>query len=112
MNPVTKKFSPDSLRSPIGIFGSDGYGSSALDFNAEYTNTGTSMVLILDGNLDKGAHVSNNLCYLTWLRHLIRPRAVTNRIFFCRKIPVFIHSCATCFELPSNLSTMGTSDLR
>ena len=80
MNPVTKKFSPDRPFG-IGIFGSDGYGSSALDFNAEYTNTGTSMVLILDGNLDKGAHVSNNLCYLTWLRHLIRPRAVTIQIF-------------------------------
>ena len=43
------------------------------------------MVLIIDGNSEKGAHVRSNLSYLICLRHLNRPRAVTNRIFSLRK---------------------------
>ena len=43
------------------------------------------MVLIIDGNSEIGTHVRNNLCYLNCLRHLLRWRAVTNRIFFLRK---------------------------
>ena len=43
------------------------------------------MVLILDGNSEIGAHVGWNICYLIWLRHLIRSRAVRNRIFFLKK---------------------------
>ena len=34
-----------------------------------------SMVLILDGNSEIGAHVRSNLCYFICLRHLIRSRA-------------------------------------
>ena len=33
------------------------------------------MVLILDGNLEIGAHIQSNPCYLISLRHLIRSRA-------------------------------------
>ena len=39
------------------------------------------MGLKLDGISEIDAHVSSNLCYLICLKHLIGPRAVTNRIF-------------------------------
>ena len=42
----------------------------------------TPMVLISDGNLEIGAHVRSNICYLICLRNLIRSRAVTNIFFF------------------------------
>ena len=38
-------------------------------------------MVILDGNSEIGGHVRSNLFYLTCLRHLIKSRAVTNRIF-------------------------------
>ena len=67
--------------------------------NLQSTQT---MVLILDGNSEIGAQVRSNLCYLIWLRHLIRSRAVKNRIFFIRK---YVFSCVhNMFELPSNIS--------
>ena len=47
-----------------------------------------------------GAQLMSNLCSLTCLRHLIRPRAVTNRIFFLRKDRFSL--------VPSNISTMRT----
>ena len=40
------------------------------------------MILILDGNSLRGAHVRRNICYSTCTRHLITSRAVTNRVFF------------------------------
>ena len=43
------------------------------------------------------------------LRHLISSRAVTNRIFLLQKKPFFLHTCAACSDLPSNLSTMRSS---
>ena len=54
------------------------------------------MVLILDGNSEIDARVRSNLCYLTCPRLLISSRAVTNRIFFYPKRPIFLHACATC----------------
>ena len=39
---------------------------------------GSPIVIILDGNLDKGAHIRSNLCHLI----LIRWREDTNSIFF------------------------------
>ena len=48
----------------------------------------------------------SNLCYLICLRHLIRSRADKNRIFFAPIRPIFLHACATCSELPSNISSM------
>ena len=62
------------------------------------------MVLILDGNSEIGAHVWSNLCYLICLRHLIRSKTVTNLIF-----PIFLHACATCSKLPSDISNMDGS---
>ena len=61
-----------------------------------------SMVLILDGNFELAAHVRSNLCYLICLRHLIRSKAVKNRIVFLRKK---LHAYE-CTEVPSNISTM------
>ena len=62
-----------------------------------------TVVLILDGNSENGAHVRNNLCYLICLRYLIRSRAVTNLVF--PKRPIFLDACATFYESPSNLNT-------
>ena len=36
---------------------------------------------------------------------MLRSRAVTSRIFLQNRL-IFLHSCAKCTELPSNLSTM------
>ena len=61
------------------------------------------MVLILDGNLEIGAHVGSNLCYLICFRHLIISRVITNRIFYTKKKLIFLHVCATYSELPSDI---------
>jgi len=45
-------------------------------------STNVIMVLILDGNSEMGAHVRSNLLYVICIIHLIRARAVTNRILF------------------------------
>ena len=42
-------------------------------------------VHLSNGNLEKGAYVRSELCYLICLRHLFRSRAVTNLIFSFRK---------------------------
>ena len=44
------------------------------------------ILILLGGNSKIGAHVWSNLCHLISLRHLIISRAVTNRIFFRRKV--------------------------
>ena len=43
------------------------------------------MVLILDGNSLRGAHVRRNICYST-----CSSRAVTNRVFFTQNDPFSI----------------------
>ena len=62
------------------------------------------MVLILYDS-EIGAHVSSNLCYFICSRHLIRSYAVTDRIFFSPKGPIFLYSCGTCSERQSNINT-------
>ena len=57
---------------------------------------------ILVGNSEVGAHVWSEIGNVSYVRHLFRSRA--NLIFF-HKIHVFLHTCATCSELPSNVST-------
>ena len=49
------------------------------------------MVIKIDGISEIGANVRSNLRYLTCKRLLFSSRAV---------------ACATCYELPSNISTM------
>ena len=65
----------------------------------------SSKTMVLDGYLEIGAHVRNNLCYLIFVRHLNNSRAVTNLIF-SPKILVFLYACVTCSELPSTIGTM------
>ena len=50
-----------------------------------------TMVLILDGNLEIGAHDKGILCYRIWLRHWIKSRAVTNRKFFFKIINSYVY---------------------
>ena len=78
--------------------------ANSLDASEE--KNGGTMLLILDGNSEIGTHVTSNLCYLACLKYLIRSRAATKRIFFSEKT-YFLYARATCFELPSNISTMG-----
>ena len=54
-------------------------------------------VIKLDVNLIIGAQGRINICYLICLRHLIRSRAVTNRIFFIRKRPILLDAYAKTF---------------
>ena len=70
-------------------------------------NKVTPMVLILDGNSKIGAHVKRNLCCSTCLRHLISSTAAQIGYFYPKR-HIFLHGCATCYELPSNISTMVT----
>ena len=76
--------------------------------NLSFDNTEPVMVLLY-GNSLTGAHVKRNLCYSTCLRHLISSRVATNRIFYPKR-HILLHACATCNELPSNISTMGLSE--
>ena len=57
-----------------------------------------AMVFIFDGNSEIGAKERSNLYHLIGLRHLIKD--------FFPEIPIFLHACATCSELPSDISTM------
>ena len=66
--------------------------------------------LYYHSNLEIGAHVESNPCYLICLRHLIWSRAVSNRIFFSPQRPIYLLACATYSELPSNVSTIKISD--
>ena len=65
------------------------------------------MAHIWDGNSEISANLRSNLGYLICYRHLPRSRAVTNLIFFLQKRPVFLHMCATCFKLPSNMDNIS-----
>ena len=49
------------------------------------TEISITMGFGLDGNSETGTHVRRSICYLTYLRHLIRSRAGSTRIYFLRK---------------------------
>ena len=66
-------------------------------------------VLILDGNSEISMHVWSDLGYLIFICHLFRPRAATI-LFFLPKRHVYLHTCATFSELPSDIRT-GPTDL-
>ena len=69
------------------------------------------MVLVLDVKMSEiSAHTVAVSLNLICIRQLIRARAVQNRIFFPIKKTIFLNACATCFELPSNISTMGATE--
>ena len=65
-----------------------------------------TMLLILDGNSETGAHVSCGFGYLFCLRHLFKSSAAKNQLYFKKRLN-FLHTCAPCFELPSYTSTMA-----
>ena len=58
------------------------------------------MGLISDGYSEIDAQERSNLCYLICLMHLIKSRAVTNRVH------KYLNACATSPDLPSNISLM------
>ena len=58
----------------------------------------------VDANSEIGAHVRSKLCYLFCLRHLITPRAVTNRFFLLRKDQFSFMRAKFSFEFPYNIS--------
>ena len=66
----------------------------------------TMVLIFIDGKSEIGVQLRRNICYLVSLRHLIRSRAVTNLILFSPLRPIFLHACATCSELPSDIGTM------
>ena len=55
------------------------YPDKKFDFD-RLTMTSATMVLILDGNSEIGAHVWSNFCYFICVRHSIKSRVVINRI--------------------------------
>ena len=55
-----------------------------------------SILLILHGNTERGAHAGSKLC----LRHSIE--GIQNSIFLYKDL----HACATCSKLPPNINTM------
>ena len=59
------------------------------------------MILILDGNSEIVAHVYSKIGNLICLRHLFRVA-----IIIFKKRPILLHTCATCYELPSKISTI------
>ena len=60
------------------------------------------MVLIIDRNSERGARVWSYLGYLIW--QLVRPTAVKSMFFL--ESPIFLQTCATRPELPSNIRSM------
>ena len=83
------------------------------DSNSNPHTIATTMVIILDGNSEIGAHVRSNFCYLTPLRHLIRSIAVTNLIFFfilkMTYLPIYVRDVSE--EKKVNSFTTKKSDV-
>ena len=69
-----------------------------------------AMVFKYDGSSNKCAQLWSDLGYLICLRQLIRSRAITYLTFF-QKRAIFLHTCAACSELPSNIRTMGKDEI-
>ena len=61
------------------------------------------MVFISDGNSEIGAHVWSKFGNLSWLRHLFKSGIL--------KSSVYLLTCATCSELPSNKKKHGSCTL-
>ena len=63
------------------------------------------MVFILDGNSEMGAHVLGKFGNLICLRHWFSSRVDTDLIFSG-------HNCATCSDIPSNIITMVSPNMK
>ena len=66
------------------------------------------IVILLDCNSAKGAHVLCKIGDLIRLRPLFRSTAVEN-FNHCEKNPVFLQMWEACYSLPSNITTMSAS---
>ena len=62
------------------------------------------MVLIFDGSSEIDAHVWSDLDYLSCTRHLFRSKR--SDFFPSPERLIFLQSCATFYQLPSNISTV------
>ena len=64
-----------------------------------------SMVFTLHCSSEHGAHIWIKLSISIWWRHSIKSKESSIRLFF-RKRPIVLHTCATCSDLQSYISTM------
>ena len=65
------------------------------------------MVYVLKCYSEIGAHVSSEIGYLICLRHFFLDIESSHKSeFFYSKNLLFCYTCATCYDLPSNISTM------
>ena len=69
------------------------------------------MALKLYGNTEIGAQVQNEIGNLICLRHLLIDSGHKSKIYH-QKRPGYLHTCASCYELPSNISTIGETVVR
>ena len=65
----------------------------------------STIVLILDGNSEIGAHEELSLLS-DLLKAFDKIESSHKSHIFYPKGPIFLHACATCSQLPSNLSTI------
>ena len=68
------------------------------------------MVLVLEGNTEIGAHIRSNLCFLMFKAFDVI-KGSDKSYFFTMKA-LSLHACATCSELPSNISIMKWIELQ
>ena len=68
------------------------------------------LVLILDGNSEKGGQVKSLI--FDMIKAFDSIENYQNRIYFLPKRSIFFDACATCSELPSNESTKKGKDLK
>ena len=71
------------------------------------------MVVISGGNKEIGAHVKREFGNLISHRYFFFDRQQPQtRNFFSKKIYVFLHTCATWYELPSNISSAHKNTIK
>ena len=65
------------------------------------------MELILDGNSKIGVHAAQGTIYVFDLFKAFAFIESSHKFdIFFQKMPIFLHACTTCSELPYNKSTM------
>ena len=71
--------------------------------NDNHRNT---RVLILDGGSEHGAHIWGKSGISRFVKGILLQRQSQQIHFFSQKIPILLHTCATCSELPSYICIM------
>ena len=64
------------------------------------------MAFLLDGNPEMAAYLVSETGNLICQRHLFRSEAVADVELFSDKTWLFLHACASCSELRSDIITM------